>query len=38
LQIRCVVSIARTKNHPDVIPDGMVAADLQNGGEIVDIQ
>ncbi|MEW5830511.1 MAG: DNA polymerase III subunit gamma/tau [Chloroflexota bacterium] len=38
LQIRCVVSNARTKNHPDVKPDGMVAAALQNGGEIVDIQ
>jgi DNA polymerase-3 subunit gamma/tau len=38
LQIRCVVSNARQTAPPDVKQDGMVAAVLEAGGEIVDIQ
>ena len=38
LQLRCVVSNARQPAPPDVKPDGMVAAALKEGGEIVDIQ
>jgi len=38
LQIRCVVSNARQTAPPDVKQDGMVAAALEAGGEIVDIQ
>ena len=37
-QIRCVVSNARQTAPPDVKQDGMVAAALEAGGEIVDIQ
>ncbi len=38
LPVRCVVSNARQSAPPDVKPDGMVAAALEAGGEIVDIQ
>jgi len=38
LSVRCVVSNAKQTVPPDVKPDGMVAAALKNGGEIVDIQ
>jgi DNA polymerase III subunit gamma/tau len=38
LSIKCVVTNARGQLPPDVNPDGMVAAAIQNGGEIVDIQ
>ena len=38
LQIRCVVSNARQITPPNVKQDGMVAAALKAGGEIVDIQ
>ena len=39
LPIRCIVAATPGKSAPsDVRPDGMVAAALQNGGEIVDIQ
>ena len=39
LPIRCIVAATQGKAAPaDVRPDGMVAAALQNGGEIVDIQ
>lgn len=39
LPIRCIVAAGSGKSTPpDVRPDGMVAAALQNGGEIVDIQ
>jgi len=38
LQIRCVVSNARQTTPPHVKQDGMVAAALEAGGEIVDIQ
>jgi len=39
LPIRCIVAPGSGKSAPpDVKPDGMVAAALQNGGEIVDIQ
>jgi DNA polymerase-3 subunit gamma/tau len=36
--VRCVVSNARQSAPPDVRADGMVAAALKAGGEIVDIQ
>jgi DNA polymerase III subunit gamma/tau len=36
--VRCVVSNARQSAPPDVRTDGMVAAALKAGGEIVDIQ
>jgi DNA polymerase-3 subunit gamma/tau len=38
LAVRCVVSNARQSPPPDVKPDGMVAAALKHGGEIVDTQ
>jgi len=38
LALRCVVSNARQSPPPNVKPDGMVAAALEHGGEIVDIQ
>ncbi len=38
LGIRCVVTNARQTTPPDVQADGMVAAALKAGGEIVDIQ
>lgn len=39
LPIRCIVAATLGKaTPPDVRPDGMVAAALQNGGEIVDLQ
>jgi DNA polymerase-3 subunit gamma/tau len=38
LPVRCVVSNAKQTAPPDVKQDGMVAAALEAGGEIVDIQ
>jgi DNA polymerase-3 subunit gamma/tau len=38
LSIKCVVANAKGQLPPDVNPDGMVAAAIRNGGEIVDIQ
>jgi hypothetical protein len=38
LMIICVITNARGQLPPDVNPDGMVAAAIQNGGEIVDVQ
>jgi DNA polymerase-3 subunit gamma/tau len=38
LGIRCVVSAGKKGIPPNVKPDGMVAAALKNGGEIVDTQ
>jgi DNA polymerase-3 subunit gamma/tau len=38
LSIKCVVANAKSQLPPDVNPDGMVAAAIQNGGEIVDVQ
>ena len=38
LAVRCVVSNAKQTNRDDVKADGMVAAALKAGGEIVDIQ
>ncbi len=38
LKIKCVVTTAKHSAPPDVKPDGMVAAALKSGGEIVDIQ
>jgi DNA polymerase III gamma/tau subunit len=38
LAIKCVVTNARGQLPPDVNPDGMVAAAIRNGGEIVDVQ
>jgi DNA polymerase-3 subunit gamma/tau len=38
LTIKCVVTNAKGKLPPDVSQDGMVAAALNHGGEIVDIQ
>ena len=39
LPIRCIVAAATGRSAPsDVRPGGMVAAALQNGGEIVDVQ
>jgi len=38
LAIKCVVSNARQPIPPDVKADGMVAAAIKKGGEIVDIQ
>jgi DNA polymerase-3 subunit gamma/tau len=37
LTIKCIVTNAKGQLPPDVNPDGMVAAAIQNGGEIVDI-
>jgi DNA polymerase-3 subunit gamma/tau len=38
LAIKCIVTNAKGQLPPDVNPDGMVAAAIQNGGEIVDVQ
>jgi DNA polymerase-3 subunit gamma/tau len=38
LRLRCVISNAKQSASPDVKADGMVAAALKKGGEIVDIQ
>jgi DNA polymerase-3 subunit gamma/tau len=38
LSIKCVVTNAKQSPPPDVKADGMVAAALKAGGEIVDIQ
>ena len=38
LSIKCVVTNAKGQLPPDVNPDGMVAAAIQNGGEVVDVQ
>ncbi len=38
LKVKCAVSTARQATPPDVREDGMVAAALKQGGEIVDIQ
>jgi hypothetical protein len=38
LEVRCVVSNFKFATPPDVKADGMVAAALKHGGEIVDIQ
>jgi DNA polymerase-3 subunit gamma/tau len=38
LSIKCVVANAKGQLPSDVNPDGMVAAAIRNGGEIVDIQ
>ncbi len=38
LSIKCVVTNAKGQLPPDVNPDGMVAAAIRNGGEIVDVQ
>ena len=38
LSIRCVVSNVRPSRRGEVKPDGMVAAALKAGGEIVDVQ
>ncbi|MDP2994993.1 MAG: hypothetical protein Q8N46_07715, partial [Anaerolineales bacterium] len=38
LSVKCVVTNAKQATPPDVKADGMVAAALKAGGEIVDIQ
>jgi DNA polymerase-3 subunit gamma/tau len=38
LSVKCVVSNAKNSNRADVKADGMVAAALKHGGEIVDVQ
>ncbi len=38
VNVRCVVTTAKGKIPPNVAQDGMVAAALQHGGEIVDMQ
>jgi len=38
VNVRCVVTTAKGKIPPTVAQDGMVAAALQHGGEIVDMQ
>jgi DNA polymerase-3 subunit gamma/tau len=38
LAIKCIVTNAKGQLPPDVNPDGMVAAAIRNGGEIVDVQ
>ena len=38
LSIKCVVANTKGQLPPDVNPDGMVAAAIRNGGEIVDVQ
>jgi hypothetical protein len=38
VNIRCVVTTAKGKIPPNIPQDGMVAAALQQGGEIVDVQ
>jgi hypothetical protein len=37
VHIRCVVTTAKGKIPPDVPQDGMVAAAIQQGGQIVDM-
>jgi hypothetical protein len=37
INIRCVVTTAKGKIPPDIPQDGMVAAAIQHGGEIVDM-
>jgi DNA polymerase III subunit gamma/tau len=37
INIRCVVTTAKGKIPPDISQDGMVAAAIQHGGEIVDM-
>ena len=38
INVRCMVTTAKGKIPPDVSQDGMVAAAIQHGGEIVDMQ
>jgi len=38
LRLRCVISNAKQSAPADVKADGMVAAAIKHGGEIVDIQ
>jgi hypothetical protein len=38
MDIRCVVTTAKGKIPPDVPQDGMVAAAIQHGGQIVDME
>jgi DNA polymerase-3 subunit gamma/tau len=38
VNVRCMVTTAKGKVPPDVSQDGMVAAAIQHGGEIVDMQ
>jgi DNA polymerase-3 subunit gamma/tau len=38
VNVRCMVTTAKGKIPPDVSQDGMVAAAIQHGGEIVDMQ
>jgi hypothetical protein len=38
VNVRCVVTSAKGKIPPNVPQDGMVAAAIQQGGEIVDMQ
>ena len=38
VNVRCVVTTAKGKIPPNIPQDGMVAAALQHGGEIVDVQ
>jgi hypothetical protein len=38
MNVRCVVTTARGKIPPNVPQDGMVAAAIQQGGEIVDME
>jgi hypothetical protein len=38
VNVRCVVTTAKGKIPPNVSQDGMVAAAIQHGGEIVDMQ
>jgi hypothetical protein len=38
LSVKCVVTLAKQSPPADVKADGMVAAALKAGGEIVDIQ
>jgi DNA polymerase-3 subunit gamma/tau len=38
MDIRCVVTTAKGKIPPDIPQDGMVAAALQHGGQIVDME
>jgi hypothetical protein len=37
LNVRCVVTTAKGKIPPDIPQDGMVAAAIQHGGQIVDM-
>jgi len=37
VNVRCVVTTAKGKIPPDVQQDGMVAAAIQHGGQIVDM-